>query len=59
VIGGPERAAALLREHLSGSGADEMIATTNTHALEDRLASYERLTELVGRLARHPSQSAA
>jgi luciferase family oxidoreductase group 1 len=48
VVGGPERAGELLAAHVEGSGADEIIATTNTFAIEDRLASYERLAELHG-----------
>jgi luciferase family oxidoreductase group 1 len=48
VIGGPERAGLLLEEHLERSQADEIIVTTNTPTMQDRLDSYERLAALVG-----------
>ncbi len=48
VVGGPQLAAELLAGHIDRSEADEIIATTNTFAIEDRLASYERLAELAG-----------
>ena len=59
VVGGPELVADQLAAHVDGSGADEIIATTNTFALEDRLASYERLAELTGLSEREPSRSLA
>jgi luciferase family oxidoreductase group 1 len=59
VIGGPERVGELLAAHLERSGADEIIATTNTFAIEDRLESYERLAELTGLAGRLPSRSVA
>jgi luciferase family oxidoreductase group 1 len=59
VIGGRELVADLLAAHVERSGADEIIATTNTFAIEDRLASYERLAELTGLADRLPSRSAA
>jgi luciferase family oxidoreductase group 1 len=59
VVGGPQRAAAELADHLERSGADEVIATTNTFGFEDRLASYERLAEATGLVASHASQSVA
>ena len=54
--------AELLATHVERSGADEIIATTNTFAIEDRLASYERLAELTGLTGladRQPSRSVA
>jgi len=59
VVGGPERAGELLAEHVERSGADEIIASTNTFAIEDRLASYERLAELTGLTGRLPCRSVA
>ncbi len=59
VIGGSQRVAELLAAHVEGSGADEIIATTNTYMIEDRLASYERLAELTGLADRQPARSAA
>jgi hypothetical protein len=59
VVGGPERAAELLAVHVERSGADEIIATTNTAAIEDRLASFERLAELTGLAGRLPCRSVA
>ena len=59
VIGGPERAAELLAAHVERSGADEIIATTNTFAIEDRLASFERLAALTGLAGRLPCRSVA
>jgi luciferase family oxidoreductase group 1 len=59
VVGGPERVAELLATHVERSGADEIIATTNTFAIEDRLASYERLAELTGLPSRQPTRAAA
>ena len=55
----PSASAELLAAHVERSGADEIIATTNTFAIEDRLASYERLAELTGLAGRLPSRSAA
>jgi luciferase family oxidoreductase group 1 len=48
VVGGPERVAGLLAEHIAASDADEVIVTTNTFSFEDRLGSYARLAEIVG-----------
>jgi luciferase family oxidoreductase group 1 len=59
VVGGAEKVGELLAEHVERSGADEIIATTNTFAIEDRLASYERLAELTGLTSRQPTRSAA
>lgn len=59
VVGGPELVAELLARHVERSGADEIIATTNTFAIEDRLASYERLAELTGLTNQLPSRSLA
>lgn len=59
VVGGPELVAEQLHAHIESSGADEIIATTNTFELSDRLASYERLAEIVGTSARQASQSVA
>ena len=59
VVGAPELVAEQLAEHVERSGADEIIATTNTFALEDRLASYERFAELTGLTVRQPSRSLA
>jgi luciferase family oxidoreductase group 1 len=62
VIGGPDKVAELLATHVERSGADEIIATTNTFSIEDRLASYERLAELTGLTGaadRQPSRSVA
>ena len=59
VFGGAEKVAELLADHVERSGADEIIATTNTFAIEDRLASYERLAELAGLTSRQPTRSAA
>jgi hypothetical protein len=54
VVGGPELVAELLAGHVERSGADEIIATTNTFAIEDRLASYERLAEVTASAGRLP-----
>ena len=54
VVGGPERVAELLAEHVAASGADEIIVTTNTASTEDRWASYTRLAEIAG-LASRPA----
>ena len=59
IVAGPERACAELQDHLERSGADEVIATTNTFGFEDRLASYERLAQAAGLVAAHASQSVA
>jgi luciferase family oxidoreductase group 1 len=59
VVGGPELVAELLAAHVERSGADEIIASTNTFAIEDRFASYERLAELTGLAGRLPSRSVA
>jgi luciferase family oxidoreductase group 1 len=48
VIGGPDRVRALLDDHVAQSGADEIIVTSNTFSVSDRLASYTRLADLVG-----------
>jgi luciferase family oxidoreductase group 1 len=59
VVGGAEKVSELLAAHVERSGADEIIATTNTFAIEDRLTSYERLAELTGLTSRQPTRSAA
>ena len=59
VVAGPERAAELLATHVERSGVDEIIATTNTFAIEDRLASYERLAALTGLTGPRESRSLA
>ena len=59
VVGGAEKVGELLAAHVERSGADEIIATTNTFAIEDRFASYERLAELTGLTSRQPTRSAA
>jgi luciferase family oxidoreductase group 1 len=48
VVGGPERVQALLQEHVARSLADEIIVTTNTPTVEDRLESYVRLAAVMG-----------
>lgn len=48
VIGGADRVRALLEDHVGRSGADEVIVTTNTFSVRDRLASYTRLAGVVG-----------
>lgn len=55
VVGGPDRAAELLADHVERSLADEVIVTTNTPATADRWASYARLAELVGLTPRTPA----
>src|SRR6202042_590800 len=42
VVGGPELVAELLASHVERSGADEIIATTNTFSFEDRLLAHAR-----------------
>lgn len=41
---------------ISASLADEIIVTTNTFSLDERLASYERLASALG-LRSHPYQA--
>lgn len=59
VVGGPERAGEQLAVHVERSGADEIIATTNVFALEDRLACLERFARVMGVSDRLPARSAA
>jgi luciferase family oxidoreductase group 1 len=50
VIGGPERVRAGLEAFLEETGVDELILTTDMYAHEDRLRSYEIVSE-IARLA--------
>jgi luciferase family oxidoreductase group 1 len=59
VVGGPELVAEQLAAHVERSGADEIIATTNTFAFADRVASYERLAEVADLTGPLPSRSLA
>ena len=42
VVGGPERARELIAELVARSQADEVIVTSNTYSVQERLASYDR-----------------
>jgi luciferase family oxidoreductase group 1 len=53
-VGGPERVRSRLDEMAAAAQADAVFAITNTFDLEDRLASYDRLAEVM-RLAPIPS----
>jgi luciferase family oxidoreductase group 1 len=48
VVGGAGRVRALLEDHVARSAADEVIVTSNTFSVQDRLGSYARLAELAG-----------
>ncbi len=48
VVGGPGRVGMLLDDHVARSGADEVIATSNTFSSRDRLESYARLADVAG-----------
>lgn len=48
VVGGSERVAELLADHVAAAQADEVIVTTNAPTVEDRWASLARLAEAVG-----------
>jgi luciferase family oxidoreductase group 1 len=56
VIGGPERVRQLLEEQLTRSQADEIIATSNTFSVADRLASYDRLATVAGLTPTSPAR---
>jgi luciferase family oxidoreductase group 1 len=47
VVGGPQRVRAGLEAHLAATGADEIIATSNTTDPADRRASFVRLAEVM------------
>jgi luciferase family oxidoreductase group 1 len=46
-VGGPARVRARITEMARAAQADEVFAITNTFALEDRLASYARLADVM------------
>lgn len=52
VVGGPERARAQITALVEATGADEVIATSNTFEPADRRASYARLAGAVGLASR-------
>jgi luciferase family oxidoreductase group 1 len=47
-VGGPERVRGRIEEMARAAQADEVFAITNTYDLADRLASYDRLAEVMG-----------
>jgi luciferase family oxidoreductase group 1 len=49
VVAGPERAVAMIEEHVARAHADEVIVTTNTFDSADRWGSLERLALAAGR----------
>lgn len=50
IFGGPERVAARLNAFLEETQADELIVVTNTYQFEDRLRSYELLSNLANQV---------
>jgi len=48
VVAGPERAVAMIEEHVARTDADEVIVTTNTFDRADRWGSLERLALAAG-----------
>ncbi len=54
IFGGPERVAARLNNFLEETQADELIVVTNTYQFEDRLRSYELLSNLAKQAREEP-----
>jgi luciferase family oxidoreductase group 1 len=54
IFGGPERVAARLNAFLEETHADELIVVTNTYQFEDRLRSYELLSNLANQVREEP-----
>ena len=54
IFGGPERVAARLNAFLEETQADELMVVTNTYNFEDRLHSYELLSDLAKQVRDEP-----
>ena len=54
IFGGPESVAARLNALLEETQADELIVVTNTYQFEDRLRSYELLSNLANQVREEP-----
>ncbi|MCU1491617.1 MAG: luciferase family oxidoreductase, group 1 [Acidimicrobiaceae bacterium] len=54
LVGSPATVTPRLEELLARTGADELMVTTSTHALSDRLRSFELLARLAGLPGAHP-----
>src|SRR4030095_3124922 len=54
IFGGPERVAARLNALLEETQADELVVVTNTYKFEDRVRSYELLSNLAKQAREEP-----